>query len=191
MTTEDNKKEEKKYFYVDCRGTIVRVLTKYLERIDLFRNMYELSNEMKFQLDDFSPEEFNNYINVLRDNGDIPNNLKTIWNYLNTDCEKRNKENEEDKKLLNTIKEELNKLSGLPDDNIMFVCETKFTQKFYDKYKEQIDKYISDSPYGSTRKNFKIMFDKCEKHPYIVYWKYKETGQIALNQASKMKCILC
>src|SRR5579871_4498066 len=93
---------EEKYFYVDCRNIIVRVLTKYLDRIDLFRTQYELTKELKFQLDDISAGEFNKYINWLRDGETIvPKELKTIYNYLNTDCERKNKEEEKEKIFIN------------------------------------------------------------------------------------------
>lgn len=198
-----------KYFYIDCRGTIVRVLIKHLNRIDLFRTTYSLTRGIKFQLDDHSPEEFNNYLNWLRDDKtEFPSSLENIYKYLNTDCEKKNEERERErekeqererekewerereKELLNRIREEIDPPSHLRGDIISRTFSFKFSLDFYAKHRQKIDEYISNSYLGKDRKNFKLLFDKCEKHPYIAYWRSNCNENEALDLALKIRCPL-
>lgn len=84
------EKDKDKEITVNCRGTIISISSKYLSRIDLFRTQIELTNNYNFKLD-YSLYTFHSLLDWLRDIpfncNNIPNELESIFKYLNIDCE--------------------------------------------------------------------------------------------------------
>lgn len=149
------------FIFVECRGITVKALSKYLDRIDLFRTIYEQTGENKFELTDYSPEEFNEYLNYLRDNKEInytiPDKIVSIYKYLNTDCLKMNEiENKiRDKdEIFNEIKRVINIKSSFDVKKeleitpfMSFGHYIDITPVEYAHFKDDIDKLIKDRKY--------------------------------------------
>lgn len=172
--------------YVKCRGQVVEILSKYLSRIDLFRTAYEQTNEIHFTLLDYSPEEFNLYINYLRDNPfnpleeKVPMIIQPIFKYLNTDCLEMNKFKEIHEKTVNIVKTFFLKKSYFDietelknDPTIEFYNTIDITWNQYNEYIDKLDKF-----YRSWYKQLNIKFFEL---------KCKHTSSVMVVASSKNK----
>jgi hypothetical protein len=208
--TNTSNLDEKKTFNVDCRGTMIKTKVSYLDRIDLLKTMVDLSNENYTIFLDYSPNTYHEYLDYLRDipfrlENAIPNSIKSLYNYLNTDCLERNRlleeEEKEKKEIFKNIetkvsewktkwdyKEELKK-----DLCSLFQLSLELSRSFYNNYKSQIDKIIKEKrKYQDIVKYCDIRYFNCDNHLFVHVWNQTTDieKEISINNAF-FKCSLC
>lgn len=191
---------EPKYFYVDCRGVVLRIPFKYLKRIDKFKSDYDLSKSTNFTLDDFSEHTFNAYIDFLRDyeyciEMTVPKDISYLYNYLNTDVTEatelleRKKEWEKqfeadvDYKLLLAFKRLLNDVETKSNDVVVQVTSYRCYNALKNVNIEKLRQVLRYHPIYAWYNS--MSFDQSESDPDCKVLNI--TGRRVFHQKSKSK----